>query len=256
MLQERVPLLSAHHGDHQRDNNLRGAIRVADVFEEIDIYEVDFVSVGKRLVSSHDYNEEAIANGSDVEEWIQEFAVRREKILWLDIKQNLDLYLNCGYSKFRVSLLFHKLEHERKMYADQVDIRRRIWIGCQDGELRERIIEHNRTFCGGRWHIIWDMPTITGYILQRITPSCFSSLLCDFICRESRESRYQEFDIVTIDRSFFSGRKPLIRFILSLELRPDVLIVLNSFGRQTKPVVVPNHRIVMQYDYTVNNGND
>jgi hypothetical protein len=251
----KVPLISSHHGDYRRENNLVAAVRVAEIFEEIDIYEIDFVSVGKRVISSHDYEEEAIANGSPVEEWIREFVVKRGKILWLDVKENLTLLMNCGYGKFGVRALFHRLETEWKEAANRpqnpVDIRTRIWIGCQDVSLRERLFEYNQRRCGGRWHQILDMPTTTAYILQRITPPCFTSLLCEYVCRESRESDYRDFDLLSVDRSFFPGRKAMKAFILSLELRPDVLVVLNSFGRNQKPIILPNHRIAMQYDYTV-----
>jgi hypothetical protein len=252
-LQSEVTLLSSHHGDYRRPNVLADALRVTDTYEEIDIYEVDFVSDGARIISSHDYEEEAIARGSPMEEWVREFVVKRRKVLWLDIKENLALFFSWGYAKFSPRLLFHKLNTEWKAAvngAEELDIRSRVWIGCQEPGLRERLRNYNDRYCGGRWRMMYDMPDITAYILQRVTPHCMEQWLFDYVEAQARSSEYAQFDLLSLDRAFFTGPNAMKRFLLSLELRPGTLVVLNSFSRKQEPLTLPGLTIVMQYDYT------
>ena len=237
---------SCHHGDINDQNNLEAALRVADEFPEIDVYEIDFVCDGKRIVSSHDYNSKMIECGSELEKWIDAIVVGRGKILWIDVKQNLDFYFAWSYGTFDALSMFARLAEARLKWGSDV-MNRRIWIGCQDVALREQIM----ALCqSDDWPFILDIPTISGYIMKCLTPHCLTPKLPTFIEKQMRHTDYQHEDIISIDRSFFSGPKELKRFVVSLHLRPGVTIVLNSFPRTQQPIHIEDHRIVMQYDYT------
>lgn len=237
---------SCHHGDINQQNNLEAALRVADKFPEVDIYEIDFVCDGKRIVSSHDYNSDKIAQGSELVDWVEAIVVARRKILWIDVKQNMDFFFAWDYGTFDAVSMFTRLAEARlKWGSDQLN--GRIWIGCQDVVLREQIVELCRS---DAWSFILDIPTISGYVAKCLTPHCLAPKLPTFIEKQMRHTDYHQANIISIDRSFFSGPKELKRFVVSLHLRPGVIVVLNSFPLSQQPILIEDHRIVMQYDYT------
>lgn len=262
--------ISNHHGDVRAPNNLELAKKIfGRSGHEIDIYEVDFVSAGSRVVSAHDYNAEQISTGSPLEEWIDFFVVQQRKILWLDVKENIPLIstLTCGYDKFDWRALFQILEAKRDQafrnhlehhsgHADDalpepLDITNYVIVGCQDAELHDRIVRENRKRHQRRWHIILDSPGVWAYVLQYLTPGFLKPQLCDYVCDQFRELRYHRYNIISIDQSFFSSQRALVDFIKSLQLSPRVMIIVNSYDRQVEPIVIENHYVVMQYDYSM-----
>jgi hypothetical protein len=249
------PTRSAHHGDYRAPNELLPALLVADRHPEIQVFEIDFVDAGgpqKRLVSSHDYDERAIARGAELEQWIDELVVKRGRLLWLDCKQNLDLYFAWQYTKFHPRRLMRRLEAARARLAEQgADLTRFVWIGCQDCGLRAQLLaENERLPEGKRWRFILDMPTVESYVWQRIVPHCWRWRVYQQAYDAFRETDYQAYDVISLDRTFFDGPSELKRFVRSLKLRPSVLVVLNSFPLRQAPVELEDHAIVMQYDYT------
>ena len=247
---------SCHHGDVKRPNELEAALTVARQNPEIEVFEIDFVDAGgphKRLVSSHDYNERAIARGSDLIQWLEQLVIGMNKILWIDVKQNLDLYFAWSYPKFHTRRLFRQLSQFSEKHPE---IRQRVWIGCQDCALRASLLAHNEALpLEHRWKFILDMPTVEGYVWQRLIPkwSCCGEPqrnLRQYVYEQFRETDYQNYDRISLDKDFFQGPDKVKEFVRSLKLRPDVLIILNSFSQRQPPIFLEDHTIVMQYDYT------
>jgi hypothetical protein len=240
--------ISCHHGDIHHQNNLSKVKKLVKHYPEIDIFEIDFISFDDKIISSHDYNMSVIKEGSVLEKWVQFLVIEKRKILWLDIKENLTIYMNCGFEKFDTHLLFSKLKSLRRLAS--FDITPYIWIGCQEIPVRQSIVEKNKRL-SRPWQLILDMPTVPSYMLQRITPNFARGYLREMICHDFMESGYEEYSILTIDQSFFLSREEIISFIKSLKLEKETKIVINSFDRSVEPIRIKNHYIIMQYDYTV-----
>ena len=247
--------VSNHHGDVNRPNNLNRAKKINRAHgDEIDIYEIDFVSFHGQIVSSHDYNHEMIGEGSPLEEWIAYFVVKKRKILWIDVKENLAIYMACGFERFDCGALFTVLEAMRDRVRHQhpeLDLAHYIMIGCQERTLHHNIVSQNRRQHDKRWRVILDSPGVWSYFAQYVTPTCLKARLCDHVCQEFRESNYREYDAISIDQSFFLSRRDIIAFIRSLRLPPETMIIVNSFERDVPALRLANHYIVMQYDYTL-----
>ena len=243
---ELVATRSCHHGDFEAPNELAAALRVSAAFPEIDVFEIDFVCDGTRIVSSHDYASEAIARGSALPEWIEAIVVERGRTLWLDVKENLDIQFAWAYGKFDAALLFTQLAEAGKKWGLE-RLRHRIWVGCQEAALRRTLMKGCET---NGWHFILDMPSASAYVCQMVTPRCCVPQLNAFVDRQMHATNYHQCDIISIDKDFFKGSKELKRFVAALNLRPGVIVVLNSFPRSQSPLLLEDHRIVMQYDYT------
>lgn len=241
--------ISCHHGDIKKQNNLTRAKQLMKKYPEIDIFEIDFISYEGKVISSHDYNETAIKNGSSLEKWVKYVVVDHRKVLWLDIKENLDIYFCLAYGKFDHLALFDRLEKLKTRYGHEVDITSYIWIGCQEKSLRRAICKKNKTV-GECWQIIFDMPTVSSYIWHKITPECMLPYLMESVCDEFHQSDYVKYNIISIDQSFFPTRKDIKDFIKSLIVDNHTIIVINSFDRSVKPIQVDDYYIVMQYDYS------
>lgn len=242
--------ISAHHGHVDYPNNLSHAVAVIEEYREIDIVEIDFVSFGDDIVSSHDYDIDIISFGSVLQDWIESIVVEHRKILWIDIKENLFIYLNWMYNTFNVPLLLRKLQLIRRIiYKDRgCDITPYVWIGCQDGDLLNHIIRENDTM-KHPWKIMLDMPTVSSYIYQHISPPCFSRLLEDMVIDEFKNKPVRQYDIIAIDQSFFNTMTSLIQFIKSLNLRPETNVILYTFKERVDAPRIKNINIIMQYDY-------
>ena len=242
---QQQPRLSAHHGDFLKPNQLAPAMRVADAHPEIDVFEIDFVDSGAAIVSAHDYDARAIGLGSALAEWIDEFAVRRRRVLWIDVKQNIDLYCDWAHGGFSTARLFAALEDAR---VRTPDLDTRVWLGCQDEALRDELLAYCRAH---RWRFILDMPLVSGYVAQRLVPRCAWPCARSAVQAEMRDSElYAGHRLVSLDREFFAGPTELKRFVRELELQADTLLVLNSFDRRQARIEVEDVAIVMQYDYT------
>jgi hypothetical protein len=239
--------ISCHHGDIHHQNNLPRVERLIETYPEIDIYEIDFISLDDKIISSHDYDMNVIKQGSELDEWVRVVVLAHKKILWLDIKENLALYCACGFEKFDHRALFRALQKVRDTAT--MDLTPYIWIGCQDVTLRYKIFKKNGKLVQP-WQMILDMPTVSSYIAQRVTPKWARCYLREAVCDDFRATAYEKFPIISIDQSFFQSRDEIKEFIRSLGLTPQTVIVLNSFDRSVAPITMKNHYIVMQYDYT------
>lgn len=244
---------SCHHGDVKRQNNLSAARRVEKKYgRDIGIYEIDFLSNHGEIISSHDYNMQAINNGRRLGEWVQFVVIKCRKILWMDVKENYKFMMQCGFEQFDTAELFSTLKALREWHRekDKIDIRDYIWIGCQERSLHADIVRRNVL---PKWSMILDMPTVMTYVLFEVTFHTLrgSSLLLERIHKEFQEyPNKNDYTIVTLDRTFFSSPKQMIEFIETLHLPPETTILVNSFDQSTPPLRLEGHNIITQYDYT------
>jgi hypothetical protein len=245
--------ISAHHGDVARPNELKWARRVCEQNSEIDCLEIDFVTFREEVRSSHDYDEQMIAQGSQLSEWLA-FTVPNGIQLWIDVKQNLSLYFNWMYGEFDVRLFFDTLRRAHEDLSEQghTDTRATVWIGCQDRELLNRLNEFNHKLQRhNRWKIVLDLPTIGAYVYQTFVPHCLMALITRRAESDitSTETDYKHYDVISLDQSFWDSVEELCDFIKRLKLNEGTTVILNSYPRNVEAPRIKGIRIVMQYDY-------
>jgi len=262
-LQEGVGgMTSCHHGHSLQQNNLKQAIEVLKTNREIGVVEIDFVQVGDDFVSSHDYTQEGIQNGSTLLEWIQEGVVNRGKILWVDIKSHVDFtaYFCCCDMRFKFDCraLFRALGQIYKRLKQR--LQDNVWLSCQDREIRDAFIrENNRLKACNRWTIATDIPFVYSYAVNAcryVFPTSMYNWLQD---RAFADLLNYDFDatriyldrpvVVCIDQSFFPSVERLIKFIEDSTIPLGSKVILYTFSKEQPPIVVPGYEIIMQYDY-------
>ena len=102
--------VSCHHGDINNPNQLFYVEKLIERENDfIDIYEIDFVMFKNKVVSSHDYDIDMIYKGTELIKWIDLIIIKNNKILWIDIKENLSIFCN-SYNQFNIYLFFKELE--------------------------------------------------------------------------------------------------------------------------------------------------
>lgn len=241
--------ISAHHGLLSRPNELKAAKRLCQQRKEIDCLEIDFVTFRGEIISSHDYDEQTIARGSPLGEWL-EYVATHQLVLWIDVKQNEWFYFNGMYGTFDVHLFFQALREARRFIWKeyQVNITHYVWIGCQNCLLREALQEANGKL-KNPWQLVLDLPFVKSYVYKALLPTCMASTLARLAEEEILNSPYKRFPIISIDRDFFSDEETLIDFLRELRLKRGTRVILNSFPRSVKPIEVNGLDIVMQYDY-------
>lgn len=240
---------SCHHGDIKKENNLAAVKKLEQSYgEKIGIYEIDFISFHGEIYSSHDYVTDAIRKENKLLVWVEYVVVERKKILWLDVKENYWFYLNCGFEKFCVTTLLQRLKDARTYCQKKYffDILPYIWLGCQERNVHKEIMEQNRN----KWKMILDLPTVNTYIIRKLTLGLLGDFYLERVRNDYLESPYKKYKIITLDQIFFSSTKELLWFIQSLQIPPDVTIIVNSFPLSTPPLKLKNHHIIMQYDFT------
>jgi hypothetical protein len=256
---ERAVAISNHHGDVQRPNELVRAKLVERHWgHEIDMYEIDFVSYHGRLLSAHDYDVDQMTRGSPLEEWLDFVVAERRKILWLDVKENLAIYMACGFAQFDCAALFQTLAHKRDQFINAtggaLDLTDYVIIGCQEPALHARIVAKNRRLARRHhysWRMILDAPSVASYYWQYVLPSFLKPWLRDWMCQDFARSNYRHYAVISIDQSFFESRAEILDFIRSLRLGGSgTMIIVNSYARSEPRLQLDDHHIVMQYDYT------
>lgn len=251
-----VVMTSCHHGDAECQNNLSQAKQVMRCYNEIRVMEIDFVQVGEDFVSSHDYKAENIQQGSSLREWIDLVVLRAKKVLWIDLKSHVDvltLACCCGGDirfKFDCRQLFRvlaKLCNETKQH-----LQKRIWLSCQDSEVRDTLIRYNNKLKAcHQWMIITDIPFVYSYACKYLLP--FSSYECihNYVFTHFITYDFSESPIICIDHSFFPSDNKIIQFIENSTILPGSTILLYTFtDRDHPPIKVLGYKIIMQFDYT------
>lgn len=257
-------MTSCHHGHSLQQNNLKHAIDVLRTNPEIAVIEIDFVQIGDNFISSHDYNEENIKNGSTLLEWVQEIVIKQEKILWIDIKSHVDFMAYCCCCdmrfKFDCGALFRVLARIYKTVKKKVQ--ENVWLSCQDGEIRNALIRYNnRIDVRFRWTIATDIPFVYSYAVnmcQYVLPSTLCNWVQD---RAFADLLLYDFDatriygdvpvVVCIDQSFFPLVERLVKFIEDSTIPLGSTIVLYTFENRAiqEPITINGYDVIMQYDY-------
>jgi len=255
-------MTSCHHGHSLQQNNLRQALEVLATNPEIAVVEIDFVQVGDDFVSSHDYTQENITNGSPLCKWIEEVVVKRDKVLWVDIKSRIDFMAYCCCCdmrfKFDCAALFNVLARIYKTFKRR--LQDKVWLSCQEKEVRDGLIRrNNRLDARHRWTVATDIPFVYSYAVNAcryVLPSSLSNWLQD---RVFADLLVYDFDatriyadtaiVVCIDRSFFPDVERLARFIEDSTIPLGSKIILYTFERTQPAITVAGYEIIMQYDY-------
>ncbi len=256
---------SCHHGHSRYPNNLAHAIRVMNTQEEVGVMEIDFVQVGDDFVSSHDYKTENIEQGSCLGDWVEEVIVKRDLILWIDIKSHIDvmgfLFVCCDKRfKFDCHALFKALARLYNKHQSQLRLQDKIWLSCQDADVRDSLIRLNGSLKARyKWTIVTDIPFIYSYVCKYLNdwlPVFAYTSMYDYVF-----SHFLEFDftdvaigfggiIVCIDQSFFPSDARLIEFIEKSTIPPGATLVLYNYERTHPPIKVMGYTVKMQYEYT------
>jgi len=240
-----------HHGDFERQNNLPSARVIMRENPDIDIYEIDFIDFQSKFTSSHDYEKRNIDDGAPLKSWIAEVCVNRNKILYVDLKVDVNLAYIFWWGgvewKFDCRRLFKELEKLRKKYRKKgVDICKYIWLTSQDFDVAKKLNSINQFDEKRRWTCIIDAPYVNYYIWQYALPGCMMGILGN---RTSNDFLTYVFDseIIALDYSFFG--QDIVRFVESSTIRPGSTILLYSFELGTKPIEIPGHNVIMTYNY-------
>jgi len=254
--------VSCHHGDINNPNQLFYVEKLIERENDfIDIYEIDFVMFKNKIISSHDYDIDMIYKGSELIKWIDLIIIKNNKILWIDIKENLSIFCN-SYNQFNIYLFFKQLEIIRKKIINDInlDIINFIWISCQETNLYDKIIEINnkkqrpnsvtQEIRENKWIIVYDIPSIDSYIYQII----LGTIGLNCIINDSVYNKYIQLDLtqykyISIDQSFFYDIHDLLEFINRLILSKNTNIVLYNFKLNIPPITIPDYNIIMQYDF-------
>src|SRR5688572_13869861 len=105
---------SAHHGYINYENQLAPTLELFANHPHIGLVEIDFIHHHGEFISSHDYDEENIALGSTLEQWM-EHIIRLNKMLWVDIKDTTLSILSSQFSEFDVKCFYkHLIQLEAK----------------------------------------------------------------------------------------------------------------------------------------------
>lgn len=246
--------ISAHHGNLTYPNELRAAQRLCERYDEIDCLEIDFVTFRGQVRSSHDYDEQMIARGSPLEEWLRYVAAPdlggKQLVLWIDVKENEWFYFNGMYGHFDVTLFFQTLctERRRLWREKRLNVTPLVWIGCQNRALRDQLKEANDAL-RHPWHLVLDLPLVKSYVYKALLPGCMHATLSRLAQEEILNSPYRRFGVISIDREFFADDEALIEFLYELRLRKHTRVILNSYPRSQPFIRVKGLTITMQYDY-------
>jgi len=231
---------SCHHGSQKLENNLLATIQVLNQYTNIDIIEIDFIFHNNEYISAHDV--EQVKYGSKLVEWVDEI-MKRDKILWLDLKDTqLSFFIN-SYSSLNVDILFNILNNLNKKYKF---LTQHILIGCQYIHVYEQLIKQSK------FTIIRDLPRDKIYVLDAITPNQYLTNLEDIVynsiiedCNNINNNINNINNIIAIDKKFFT-KEGLINLLKNIN--SNIIIVYN-FQQTDEIPFIHNKKIIYQYDY-------
>lgn len=227
---------SAHHGCINHENQLAPTLELFAKYPEVGLVEIDFIHYNGKFISSHDYEEESIALGSTLEQWI-EHIISLDKMLWVDIKDTTLSIISSQFSEFDVACFYkHLIELEIKFPT----IKKHILLSCQYMNTYENLVKLNPGYT-----IIYDMPKDYSYVLDRGLPLSFIKDIVHYatLCHLEGVD-----DIVCIDKSFFVDADELSKFIQ--QLTSKVIIVYSYELNETNLPIVNGKHIIYQYNYT------
>lgn len=256
----RLPRISNHHGDSQRENHLPSARAVLEAHPEIDIVEIDFVCHNEQYISMHDYTALGLLEGSHLTEWIDLVVVQRGLMLWVDLKPRWDLVsMLCDTSEAETLCLMRYLDALRNSHLTRMpprDIRHSVLLASQDYTLSRALGRFNSLLPPDRrWCISEDVPFVGSYILQWVLPYGWQNTLNEAVRRRFAAYDFSHATVVSIDALFFEYDVALLgEFIRgNATLRPETWIILYSFDRekQAHPITLDGYpHIITQYNHS------
>jgi hypothetical protein len=233
--------ISAHHGYANKQNELKYINQLIEEHPEIEMYEIDFIYEKGQYISSHDYNKDNIAKGSNLIDWL-ELIVGKNKIIWLDIKDSLLSLISEHASKTNVSELFKLLREQKQKFKG---LEKNVMISSQFEHIRKQILyENNNEFT-----IIHDLPYLPAYVAQYVTIPCMDFIL-DYFVQEKIQCETNNIiddQIIGLDVSFFDTNDNLVEFINKI---PATTIIIYSLELNSGiNLNLPDKKIIYQYNY-------
>lgn len=255
---KKIPLIANHHGDIKNENNLSSTRNIIKNHKEIDIFEIDFVHYKGDFYSSHDYKLDNILNGSTLTKWIDLIIIQNKRILYIDIKTNIDVFSILFFCypnlRFDVQAFFKHINKIRRYYLKKMnfDIIKYIWIACQDKDTISDINRINDKRVKSKWIIISDIPYYSNYILKTIFSCvCAYNLINKYVVQQPFLSHdFTDDLVVSIDKSCFNSIEELIYFIEMSSIPRGITIVLYTFELNEERIYIKGYNIVMLYNYT------
>ena len=240
--------ISAHHGAINRENELAPALMLIQKHPEIDMIEVDFVYHNGKFISSHNYDEDTICKGSELEAWLSEF-IPLNKIIWIDIKDSTLSIFSENFSKFDIDIFFNLLRLEKKKFAETgILLENFILIGCQYEHLIDKIDSQNND----EFMIAYDIPRTYSYVAKTISPACMDNIVDQYV-QEHSEIVLSEFpenkcNIICLDLSFFPNIDELINMLKKID-NISIVIIYSIELTDNINVIIPGKHIIVQYNY-------
>ena len=246
--------ISAHHGAIDRENELVPTLQLLKSNPQIDMIEIDFVYDNGKFISSHDYDNDKIALGSEITEWFDKI-IPLKKILWIDIKDSTWSIFSDTFSKFDINAFFELIRSEKQRFRSTgIALETYILIGCQYDHLIEQIAKLNN----GEFMIAHDFPRANSYVARVIAPTCMN-IAVDKYAQDNSELVIKDlgtaWNIVCLDMSFFTTDDDL--FLLLNKIDTKCIIILYSLELDAQPnITVSNKHLIVQYNYPSNHQYD
>jgi hypothetical protein len=255
---KRRPLISNHHGDYDRQNQLEAGRDILDAYTDIDIVEIDFILCPNgQLVSMHDFSAQAVLDGATLKRWIELVVVERRLILWIDLKPKWDFVsLVCDTSRHEArTVMLHLVALRRHFLASEhaLDILPHVMMASQDLTLTHQLRRYNaRLLEEDRWLISEDLPFLGSYVLQRLLPVSWHHLLKTHVQALFAQYDFSHASVVSLDLYFFDddleklGRAVRANRTLDPE---QTLLILYNFELSQPLVTLPGYHVVTQYNH-------
>lgn len=234
--------ISAHHGDHIHENSLCHTLALLDKRKDIKYVEIDFVCWNDNYISSHDYNEDIVKNGSFLKEWLVALT-KRNVVLWMDVKDVDYTIVGDLFSKVDGKLLFRILEEtDFELQSIGIYLKDWVFISSQYVHAQKRIIEANIN----KYTIAQDLPTFYAYALEwKYIPSYIRSHFKDDIKKIIFERTYC--DVVCLDCSFFDTEEEIEDLFYGTKI--GMVILYNLEGKQ-EITLEKRKKVIYQYNFT------
>lgn len=254
----------------------------------IDVVQVEFVTQNGTVTSSSEYDNEMIGHGASLYEWVFDVVHERRRVLWLDLKENMNMVVGfCGEPMpLDLEVCLSRLDVIRQTFLDvecfvdeassmseielepplatvtipqtrqlkrQIDILPYILIGsgCRETLEQLRLLIDQRYEKDQRWHLLVDLPFIDDY-------STVGSLL-PCVRRGQDLSSYDVYPVMALsnwfalDCAFFKSEGDVVAFLLKLKLLPGSHVILYCFSlayqKSRRPFLLDNHHLLFQYSY-------
>lgn len=236
--------ISAHHGYIDRENRLDECIYLSETNPDIDMFEIDFVTINNVVMSAHDYDDLSILRGSFLSDWLNYFIPKR-KIIWIDLKDTLESLITCYQSRFDPKIFFDTLAVEREKFKQKgIELQDFLIVSSQFPHVQQMIQSYQSDYL-----IINDFPSIATYALRDFVPSFLKDSANHLVNKliNTDISNLDQSAIIALDTSFFSTVEILIEFIRKLNQK--IIIIYSLKYDDDFDLNIGDKKIISQYDY-------